>query len=138
MLLAEHAVFVTPMNNHCTCGVEDCNRLLRYRIEMLREISSTMRAGEEAREGMKFKGKEACYDPGNQADLFNLRFRKRIDSPITLRRIGMTAEQVTMAWGKPSKINHSVGSWGIYEQWVYGSNYFYFEGAVLKSYQDSR
>jgi hypothetical protein len=79
------------MNN--TCGVEDCNRLLRYRIEMLREILSAMRAGEEAREAMKFKGEEACYDPVNQADLSNLRFRKRIVSPITLRNIGMTAEQ---------------------------------------------
>ena len=85
MLLALHAVWVTPMNNHCTCGVEDCNRLLRYSIEMLREILSAMRAGEEAREEMKFKGEEACYDPVNQADLSNLRFQKHTISPITLR-----------------------------------------------------
>jgi len=51
------------MNNHCTCGVEDCNRLLRYQIEMLRGILSAMRAGEKAREAMNFKGEEACYDP---------------------------------------------------------------------------
>ena len=44
-----------------------------------------MRAGEEAREGMKFKGEEACYDPVNQADLSNLRFQKHTISPITLR-----------------------------------------------------
>jgi hypothetical protein len=52
---------------------------------MLREILSAMRAGEEAREGMKFKGEEACYDPVNQADLSNLRFQKHAISPITLR-----------------------------------------------------
>jgi hypothetical protein len=51
------------MDNHCTCGVEDCNRLLRYRIEMLRELLSAMRAAEETRDEMKFKRKEACYDP---------------------------------------------------------------------------
>jgi hypothetical protein len=51
---------------------------------MLREILSAMRAGEEAREGMKFKGEEACYDPVNQADLSNLRFQKHTISPLTL------------------------------------------------------
>jgi hypothetical protein len=84
MLLALLAVFVAP-NNHCTCGVEDCNRLLRYQIEMLSEILSAMRSGEEAREGMKFKGEEARYDPVTRADLSNLRFQKHTITPITLR-----------------------------------------------------
>lgn len=53
-------------------------------------------------------------------------------------QIGMTTEQVTLAWGKPSKINRSVGRWGEHEQWVYGSTYLYFEGGLLKSFQDSR
>jgi hypothetical protein len=53
-------------------------------------------------------------------------------------QIGMTSEQVTMAWGKPSRINRSIGRWGEHEQWVYGSTYLYFENGILKSYQDSR
>jgi hypothetical protein len=48
-------------------------------------------------------------------------------------QIGMTAEQVTMAWGKPSRINRSVGRWGEHEQWVYGSTYLYFENGILDS-----
>jgi hypothetical protein len=59
MLLAILAAFVTPTNHHCTCGVEDCNRLLRYSVETLREIFSVMRAGDEAREAMKLKWEEA-------------------------------------------------------------------------------
>jgi hypothetical protein len=55
--------WVTPMNNHCTCGVEDCNRLLRYRIETLKEIFSVMRAGEEAREAMKLKWEKLATIP---------------------------------------------------------------------------
>jgi hypothetical protein len=53
-------------------------------------------------------------------------------------RIGMTDEQVRMAWGKPETINRSVGSWGTHEQWVYGRTYLYLENGFLKSYQDSR
>jgi hypothetical protein len=53
-------------------------------------------------------------------------------------RLGMTDEQVRMAWGKPETVNRSVGSWGRHEQWVYGSTYLYFENDLLKSYQESR
>jgi hypothetical protein len=52
-------------------------------------------------------------------------------------RLGMTAEQVIMAWGKPNHLNKTVGSWGVHEQWVYNSQYLYFENGVLKSYQTS-
>lgn len=50
---------------------------------------------------------------------------------------GMTAEQVKMAWGNPSKINKSIGRWGRHEQWVYGETYFYFENDKLTSWQQS-
>ena len=53
-------------------------------------------------------------------------------------QIGMTAEQVRLAWGKPRRINRSVGVWGTHEQWVYGSTYLYFENDILTSFQDSR
>jgi hypothetical protein len=52
--------------------------------------------------------------------------------------IGMTQEQVTLSWGKPERINQSVGPWGTHEQWIYGHTYLYFENGVLRSYQSSR
>jgi hypothetical protein len=54
-------------------------------------------------------------------------------------RIGMTAEQVTLSWGKPRTINRSVGAWGVHEQWIYGGGTnLYFENDRLTSFQDSR
>lgn len=50
--------------------------------------------------------------------------------------IGMTKPQVIASWGQPSDINRTAGSWGVHEQWVYGSNYLYFENGILKSWQD--
>ena len=51
---------------------------------------------------------------------------------------GMTAEQATLAWGKPQQVNKTVGSWGVHEQWVYHSGgYLYFENGVLTSLQTS-
>ena len=58
--------------------------------------------------------------------------------------IGMTKEQVLASWGEPGKINRSVGTWGVHEQWVYGGcsqyrcnyNYLYFEEEILTSWQD--
>lgn len=53
-------------------------------------------------------------------------------------RIGMTKEQVIASWGKPQSINESVGTWGKHEQWVYNSQYLYFENGILTSFQTSR
>jgi hypothetical protein len=52
--------------------------------------------------------------------------------------IGMTAEQATLAWGKPNRVNRTVGRWGVHEQWIYGSTYLYFDNDRLTSFQDSR
>jgi hypothetical protein len=53
-------------------------------------------------------------------------------------RVGMTAEQVRASnWGKPEKINRSTGSYGVHEQWVYGSgNYIYLENGAVSSIQN--
>ena len=52
-------------------------------------------------------------------------------------RIGMTKEMVQASIGYPNDINKTVGSWGVHEQWVYGTNtYLYFEDGVLTSYQN--
>jgi len=63
------------------------------------------------------------------SDIENLIIEKRI-------RIGMTKQQVILSWGKPERINRSVGSWGIHEQWIYGRTYVYFENGILTAWQD--
>ncbi len=52
--------------------------------------------------------------------------------------IGMTDEKVRASWGRPERINRSVYSFGVHEQWIYHNEYLYFEDGVLTSYQLSR
>jgi hypothetical protein len=54
--------------------------------------------------------------------------------------VGMTAQQVRRAWGTPSSVNKSVGSYGVHEQWVYdrgqaGSQYVYVDDGVVTAVQ---
>lgn len=60
---------------------------------------------------------------------------------------GMTMGQVVAEWGEPYRVNRSVGSCGVSEQWVYVSRrysgnhprfYLYFKNAELASWQDMR
>ena len=51
-------------------------------------------------------------------------------------RIGMTTDMVRYAWGRPERVNRTVGSYGVHEQWVYGRTYLYFEDGVMTSFQD--
>lgn len=47
-------------------------------------------------------------------------------------KLGFTKEMCREAWGSPSDINKSSGSWGGHEQWVYGlGSYLYFENGRL-------
>jgi hypothetical protein len=50
--------------------------------------------------------------------------------------LGMSKKMVIEAKGEPDKVNRSVGSWGVHEQWVYNEMYLYFENNKLKSWQD--
>ncbi len=50
--------------------------------------------------------------------------------------LGMTPDQVRASWGPPNDINETVGAWGVHAQWVYGSQYVYFENDVLTSWQN--
>lgn len=53
--------------------------------------------------------------------------------------IGMTAEQVQLAWGKPQRINNTIFSGRERQQWVYGvGDYLYIEDGVLRSIQTSQ
>ena len=45
-------------------------------------------------------------------------------------KAGFTEEMARLSWGAPDKINRS--SFG--DQWVYGSQYLYFENGKLKSF----
>lgn len=51
--------------------------------------------------------------------------------------IGMTTDVTRLSIGSPIKINHSTGSWGKNEQWVYQNKYLYFENGKLTSWQTS-
>lgn len=51
-------------------------------------------------------------------------------------QIGMTPCMIIASFGRqPDRINSSVGSYGVHEQWVYGGVYVYFEDGVLTSFQ---
>lgn len=50
--------------------------------------------------------------------------------------IGMTKEQAIAAWGNPGDINKTTSSFGVHEQWVYGSSYLYFEDGILTTVQN--
>lgn len=62
-------------------------------------------------------------------DMFELILQRKI-------RIGMTKEMCELSWGKPKKINKTINSnTGSNEQWVYYSNYLYFDNNILISMQ---
>jgi len=59
--------------------------------------------------------------------------------------IGMTKQQVRASSGNPTRINRSVSSWGVHEQWVYKYetwddyptySYLYFKNGMLTSWQN--
>jgi hypothetical protein len=52
--------------------------------------------------------------------------------------VGMNAEQVRLAWGNPKRINTTVLTNRTREQWVYGTNYVYFNDGIVSSMQSSR
>jgi hypothetical protein len=58
-----------------------------------------------------------------------------IRSAIFNRRviIGMTQEQVTATWSLPQRVKRNVYSFGVYEQWIYGSWYLNFTNGILTS-----
>lgn len=54
-------------------------------------------------------------------------------------KIGMTDQQALLSWGKPERVNKSVGTYGVHEQWVYGrDHYLYMENGELISFQSSQ
>jgi hypothetical protein len=53
--------------------------------------------------------------------------------------IGMTTEQVTAAWGRPTSIDETITRTVRHEQWIYpGETYLYFTNGVLETVQRRR
>jgi len=52
--------------------------------------------------------------------------------------LGMTDEMARDSWGEPSKINRTVTSNLVHEQWVYPSVYLYFENGILTNIGSER
>jgi len=52
--------------------------------------------------------------------------------------LGMTAAQIALSWGTPERVNKSVGSWGVREQWVYDNQYVYITNGEVTSYQTQK
>jgi len=83
------------------------------------------------------------YDPVRMriATIKSKGWPEHIQEAVLQRKIilGMTKQQVELSWGKPERINRSVGTWGVNEQWVYeGQRYIYFQNGKLTSWQDSK
>ena len=87
------------------------------------------------------------YDPGSPGTAQALKERLRVEKLISIENgqvaLGMKADDVINSWGKPTKINSSVGSYGRHEQWVYdrgnfNSQYVYVDNGVVTSVQSSR
>lgn len=53
-------------------------------------------------------------------------------------RLGMSKKTVMTKtnWGEPERINRTITSAGVREQWVYGGAYLYFENGKLVAIQD--
>jgi len=50
-------------------------------------------------------------------------------------KIGMTSKMCEISWGKPKSINETITSGNKNEQWIYPSNYLYFENGILTAMQ---
>lgn len=81
----------------------------------------------------------AAEDRLQSAKEYNRRFDAAVNGQVMR---GMSAKQVEMAWGPPSRINDSIGAYGRHEQWVYyrGSGraqYVYLENGVVTAIQSN-
>jgi len=51
-------------------------------------------------------------------------------------KLEMTKEQVQLSWGRPKKVNEDIYQGSVREQWVYDSQYLYFENDQLTAMQN--
>lgn len=101
---------------------------------------------EEVRKASQAETREEVEDSLEEARARNAAREKAIArQPAELRnvirnhkiKLGMTPEQVTLAWGRPQDINRTTTLGGTREQWVYGmKTYVYFQGGVVTAIQN--
>ena len=111
--------------------LEVAEKELAIRAERDRKQAEKERIAAEEAQFTKAGKRIHAKHPDWDADLCNTIGKGQI-------HIGMTAEQVRAAWGRPYKINRSVGSYGTHEQWVMyesGNTYVYFEDGNCTSMQ---
>lgn len=77
---------------------------------------------------------------GNPAAAARLQQQERFQILVAEKTvaIGMSANQVRQAWGAPNKINRTIGVSGVREQWVYPSDYVYFDSGIVSTIQMQR
>lgn len=51
---------------------------------------------------------------------------------------GMSMDQIRRSWGSPDKINSTDTEYSHSEQWVYPSNYVYFDDGICTAWQASK
>jgi len=86
---------------------------------------------------------EALTEKGKKIKVKHPQWTNEICNTIAAKKIyvGMTADQVRAAWGKPYKINTTIIGNTEHERWVmheYGSTYVYFDNGVMTSLQQSK
>lgn len=73
-----------------------------------------------------------------EAEDYNNKFGKTNFNAILKRNIiiGMTEEEVLLSWNKPKSINKDIFKGHTREQWIYDSQYIYFENGKLTAIQN--
>jgi hypothetical protein len=102
------------------------------------EAAARVRAAEK-----KKAAEEAAYTktPGGKVWAKHREWDRDTCETIAKRQVhvGMTAEQVRLAWGKPEHVNSTVTANRRSEQWVYHSQqYVYFEDDIMTSLQQTK
>lgn len=135
-ILAIAAIGITVHNvNWLLNSFDEVEKKKQDHIEQMQRVDKLLRDGTIAVEEYK----TAFYK-------LKQKRQKEKQKAIEERRIviGMNQEEIKASWGTPLKINRSVFSWGIHEQWVYyiigergiQNAYLYFEDGKLTGWQD--
>ena len=113
--------------------VSPCRKYEAATVEMKRVIDAVYEADAKRLEKTE-KAESAARTAANVKEAAGEKARRRREGVA----IGMTPEEViASSWGKPQSVNRSTYSFGVHEQWVYGSrNYLYFKNGKLDSIQN--
>jgi hypothetical protein len=115
---------------------------LRQRLDRARDAVRTAAAEEHRRKLDEQRRREtAAMEEQRRRVIAAKPWPDDIKRAVTDRKvqIGMTSEQVLLAWGRPEKINETIRASSREEQWIYaGSSYLYFTNGTLVTIQRTR